>query len=71
MIIESILLFLTVFIVIAGCLHAQKKHYEFIKSQKHQKNLCQLNDEVMAKMQQCDETKKRVDNLIIRAGFKV
>lgn len=70
MIVDSFLMFLTVLNVILCLLYAQRKHYEFLKSEKDQKNIDSIYNQMEGKMSELDELKKRVDSLTLRVGFK-
>jgi hypothetical protein len=49
----------------------QQNHYEFLRSEKEQKSVSLLTEEIEAKLKEFDDVKKRVDALVVRAGFKL
>jgi hypothetical protein len=71
-----------IIVIVYGMLHAQKKHYEFLSAQRESHNFSEMNDSLNErlehfnssfedKLKEFDEVKKRVDALVIRAGFKL
>ena len=72
---DQIVIFL---LLITGFLHAQKKHYEFLESQKKRTDLSHYAKHLDLKIEALEiskkdfeEYKKRVDSLTLRAGFKL
>jgi len=49
----------------------QKRHYEFLESQKEVKDANLFCEELEGKLKEFDAYKKRVDVLTLRAGFKL
>jgi hypothetical protein len=60
-----------VLLVVIALLVCQKNHYEFLRTEKEQKSLNELSVELQAKLKEFDDVKKRVDALVVRAGFKL
>lgn len=58
---------IAVLIIVAGAIHAQKKHHEFLDHQKLLKESLHTDQHV----KEFQEYKKRVDVLTLKAGFKL
>lgn len=57
--------------IVGGLIYGQKAHYDFMKSQKEVGDVGRLSDKLMLRLQEFDDYKKKVDALVMKAGFKL
>ena len=60
---------LSVLIVSAACIYAQKKHYEFINSQRNHVDNAKLSALLELKITEMDELKSKMSHLLLKNGL--
>lgn len=62
---------LSIMVIMSGLVVLQRYQHEFLIRQKEYKDSAKLSIEIEQKLKEFDEYKKRVDALVLKAGFKL
>jgi cell division protein FtsL len=62
---------LTALIIMIALIYMQKNHYSFLSQKNDHEKMNEIQTELNAKLKEFDEYKRKVDHLVLKAGFNL